>query len=120
MRNSCACQGIGVGVVGAACVHSVLPCCVRRRLPLRSLRVCGVPRADWCWLCCCRCKLWDAAANDTVGGRQHHKGPNGISKQMMERYSGMSASDRKAKLAAIKCTGLVNGLRLAALSRPNF
>ncbi len=72
------------------------------------------------WLCCCRCKLWDAAANDTVGGRQQHKGPNGISKQMMERYSGMSASDRKAKLAAIKCTGLVNGLRLAALSRPNF
>ena len=55
-----------------------------------------------------------------MGGRQQHKGPNGISKQMMERYSGMSASDRKAKLAAIKCTGLVNGLRLAALSRPNF
>ncbi len=103
----------------SGCVHSVLAYCVRRRLTLRSLLVCEVPDCAGC-VPGCRCKLWDAAANDTVGGRQHHKGPNGISKQMMERYSGMSASDRKAKLAAIKCTGLVNGLRLAALSRPNF
>ena len=67
-----------------------------------------------------RCKLWDAAANDTVGGRSHSHGPKGVSKALMERYEGMGKHERKSKLAAIKCTGLVNGIRLAALSRPDF
>lgn len=48
------------------------------------------------------CKLWDAAANDTVGGREQHKGPKGVTQQMMARYSGMSKNERKSNLAAIK------------------
>jgi hypothetical protein len=39
---------------------------------------------------------------------------------MLAQYDSMSSQDRKSRLAAIKCTGLVNGIRLAALSRPNF
>jgi len=48
------------------------------------------------------CKLWDAAANDTVGGREPHKGPKGVSKALMERYSGMGKAERKSHLAALK------------------
>ena len=43
-----------------------------------------------------------------------------MSKALMERYDGMGKNERKSRLAAIKCTGLVNGIRLAALSRPDF
>ena len=65
------------------------------------------------------CKLWDAAANDTVGGGGNSR-RGGVPKAMLVQYDSMSSQDRKSRLAAIKCTGLVNGIRLAALSRPNF
>ena len=48
------------------------------------------------------CKLWDAAANDTVGGREQHKGPKGVTQAMMARYEGMGKRDRKSNLAALK------------------
>ena len=47
-------------------------------------------------------KLWDAAANDTVGGRSQHKGPKGVSQALMQRYDGMGKQERKSRLAAIK------------------
>jgi len=65
------------------------------------------------------CKLWNAAGNDAVGGHARHK-QNGVTKAFMAEFDGMSAHARKSKLAALKCTGLVNGVRMAALSRPNF
>ena len=64
-------------------------------------------------------KLWNAAGNDAVGGHSHKK-KNGVSAAFMAQYDGMSPGERKSRLAAIKCTGLVNGVRMAALSRPDF
>lgn len=71
------------------------------------------------------CKLWDAAANDAVGGRSNNSmggGTRAAQKAIMKQYhwAGSHPHDRKAHEAAMRCTGLVAGLRLAALSRPNF
>eukprot|EP00287_Rhodomonas_sp_CCMP768_P010685 CAMPEP_0196727766 /NCGR_PEP_ID=MMETSP1091-20130531/8669_1 /TAXON_ID=302021 /ORGANISM="Rhodomonas sp., Strain CCMP768" /LENGTH=72 /DNA_ID=CAMNT_0042070429 /DNA_START=47 /DNA_END=265 /DNA_ORIENTATION=+ len=70
------------------------------------------------------CKLWDAAANDAVGGRPHNAmgGSSSSQKAILKQYqwAGSHPHDRKSHEAALRCTGLVAGLRLAALSRPNF
>jgi hypothetical protein len=45
-----------------------------------------------------------------------------MNKNLMRKYAwaGESRSARKSALAAIKCTGLVNGIRMAALSTPDM
>ena len=49
------------------------------------------------------CKLWNAAANDAVGGaRKGPEGPKGISAAMMNRYDGLSKAEKKSRLAALK------------------
>ena len=48
-------------------------------------------------------KLWNAAANDAVGGaRKGPEGPKGISAAMMNRYDGLSKAEKKSRLAALK------------------
>ena len=65
-------------------------------------------------------RLWNAADNDSVSGHSHSH--NAVSKGFMKKYAwaGESKSARKSALAAIKCTGLVNGIRMAALSTPDM
>ena len=65
-------------------------------------------------------KLWNAAGNDAAGGHAKHNKMDKATAAFMQRYDGMSTGEKKSRLAAIKCTGLVNGIRMAALSRPNF
>ncbi len=65
-------------------------------------------------------ELWNAAANDTVGGSGHssHGRPKSQLKQFA--WAGQDKRARTAALAASKCTGLVSSLRLRALSTPDF
>eukprot|EP00960_Hanusia_phi_P058871 764002-Hanusia_phi.AAC.6 len=65
-------------------------------------------------------KLWNAASNDAVGSGSHNAFHGNAAKSIYAEYRTMGSSERKDKLAAERCTGLVSGLRLAALSRPNF
>ena len=65
-------------------------------------------------------ELWNAAANDTVGGAAHSS--NGRPKTQLKQFAwaGQDSKARTAALAAAKCTGLVSSLRLRALSTPDF
>ncbi|EKX51547.1 hypothetical protein GUITHDRAFT_102809 [Guillardia theta CCMP2712] len=58
--------------------------------------------------------------NDAVGGASHNAFHTNAAKSIYAEYRSMGSSERKDKLAASRCTGLVSGLRLAALSRPDF
>jgi hypothetical protein len=66
--------------------------------------------------------LWNAADNDSVRYEHGGSGGNKMNKNLMKKYAwaGESRSARKSALAAIKCTGLVNGIRMAALSTPDM